>query len=1165
MAVCNINNEEALKSLSRVVGTLMRRKADVSENFTLKDIALEVYNIVLKNSKDEVLALGYAELTPRYFMQFVIVEPKLKQFQKDFIQDANDYNLLNSATTIESIKDYLNLLPPKSDGLTKEVVGNLEQVKTETEFQVYEDVRPETIRATTWEERAISKLNEKDPSMAFYSGFLNMLEANPALITRYPGINSPIMITTMHGSQIAMKHRYPRHQRSEADNTASVEIKPGVEKLFDSNPELANAVYEALGFKGNINLESNLKNTGKTEQELIEYLKQKYPEIKLDVTNNPVWKKGDNIFNQTIENEMGEEYWKALYSNKTLSNREEFESVRIPTIKNKYKPDYENVYHGTNVYDLDNEGNLILISSHNFANKTESISLTQIPVVAQDYMLRKKGNIIIKINNKALPSNYTVESAEEIAINGNKPFVVKKGMFEIIEVQTLAEKMKIKYAYEVNQKAEELRSKLTSDLDLLDNFYAEQIDGNNYAEIQEYENDSLREKAPDWYVADEYLDVRAARKAVENIKVTKDFVIKGIAQRILDNIKKTGKEFTSLQEYLPKVNTIYGTPNSPHGSTLIDSLLDSLGLGFFDTYYTEFNTDEEIKKRKLKTKEVADLFEAITKRVVTYEKEALDFFNSDEEKQKRAEQKRIYEENYEYLPKYKEEFDDLPFQRVKDKIVGQANIKAMTVLVDAVNKKADTIPHEYAHHYIAWFRNSSIVQEGIKRFGSEEALVQAIGEQVVIQEGEVYNWWKKFTNWLLDLLSDKQLLQILTDSFLNRQDLNDFTYNQITPQQKQQALQVYSQYLDTGKQDIEGFKEFVGGKQTDSTNQFDRLYNENVIQTITNETGDILYFDKDYNIVDQSKGNPIYFTLRTRENQVSGEVTETELQAIKEDMRWIKSNPGENKIVNPIIDVRPGGPAFTEIFTKLSELALPTRSKIEYSTSKKRMYLNIPKAPSILLYNANIDQPLAEGIASILVNYDNVYAVRNKVQLKNSYDLNYLLRDFVQPYVNLDQEGFKIIKSVDQFGKVVGIEVQVNGKTLDLSNKEDSKKEIVNFLITNKILFKQNFKDLTDLSKLEYKDDRVIVKMDNKIKYEDFIKNYLTTNVQVNKDKKIEFWNPYIVYRPGERVEDIGTMDFGPVSYPTTPPPTSQYVGKQLSLFEVTDEQVEQKKKDCHK
>lgn len=132
-----------------------------------------------------------------------------------------------------------------------------------------------------------------------------------------------------------------------------------------------------------------------------------------------------------------------------------------------------------------------------------------------------------------------------------------------------------------------------------------------------------------------------------------------------------------------------------------------------------------------------------------------------------------------------------------NRIIGQANIKAMTVLVDVVNKKEDTIPHEYAHHYIAWFRNTPIVQEAIKRFGSEEALVQAIGEQVVKQKGEAYNWWKKFTNWILNLLSDKQLLQVLTDSFLNRQDLHDFTYNQPNTQQKQQAIEIYSKYLDT--------------------------------------------------------------------------------------------------------------------------------------------------------------------------------------------------------------------------------------------------------------------------------------------------------------------------------------------------------------------------------
>lgn len=154
----------------------------------------------------------------------------------------------------------------------------------------------------------------------------------------------------------------------------------------------------------------------------------------------------------------------------------------------------------------------------------------------------------------------------------------------------------------------------------------------------------------------------------------------------------------------------------------------------------------------------------------------------------------------EVIDEYGNSWLELPINHVRDlqnimlqkneanQIIGQANIKAMTVLVDAVNKKADTIPHEYAHHYIAWFRDTSIVQEGIKRFGSEEALVQAIGEQVIKQKGEAYNWWKKFTNWILNLLSDRQLLQVLTDSFLNRQNLNDFIYNNSQTEKQYQKV-----------------------------------------------------------------------------------------------------------------------------------------------------------------------------------------------------------------------------------------------------------------------------------------------------------------------------------------------------------------------------------------
>lgn len=113
-----------------------------------------------------------------------------------------------------------------------------------------------------------------------------------------------------------------------------------------------------------------------------------------------------------------------------------------------------------------------------------------------------------------------------------------------------------------------------------------------------------------------------------------------------------------------------------------------------------------------------------------------------------------------------------------NQIIGQANIKAMSVLIDAINQKQDTLPHEYAHHYIAWYRDTPIVQKAIEKWGSEEALVQSIGEQVIKQKGEAYDWWNKFVKWImnrfnsLSKLQKEELTQILTDAFLNREDLN---------------------------------------------------------------------------------------------------------------------------------------------------------------------------------------------------------------------------------------------------------------------------------------------------------------------------------------------------------------------------------------------------------
>ena len=49
----------------------------------------------------------------------------------------------------------------------------------------------------------------------------------------------------------------------------------------------------------------------------------------------------------------------------------------------------------------------------------------------------------------------------------------------------------------------------------------------------------------------------------------------------------------------------------------------------------------------------------------------------------------------------------------------------------------------------------------------------------------------------------------------------------ITPQQKQQALQAYSQYVEqTGKQDIEGFKDFVNKEKIISFDSITEFTND---------------------------------------------------------------------------------------------------------------------------------------------------------------------------------------------------------------------------------------------------------------------------------------------------------------------------------------------------
>lgn len=157
--------------------------------------------------------------------------------------------------------------------------------------------------------------------------------------------------------------------------------------------------------------------------------------------------------------------------------------------------------------------------------------------------------------------------------------------------------------------------------------------------------------------------------------------------------------------------------------------------------------------------------------------------------------------------------------------VGQMDLDALEALIHFSESGMDTIPHEYAHYYVALFRDSNLVKEGIRVFGSEEALVQAIGERTVQMDGKVRNWWQKFLDFVKKALNKhkyykQSLLNELTDSFVSRRDIGEqakvsgVRYQQPTQDNTEQQAPKSIQEVRSILKDMENNTVFDGTSHT---------------------------------------------------------------------------------------------------------------------------------------------------------------------------------------------------------------------------------------------------------------------------------------------------------------------------------------------------------------
>lgn len=784
----------------------------------------------------------------------------------------------------------------------------------------------------------------------------------------------------------ATGNRQKLEQQLNSKTFDALDITPiqGKRELLVFEPEQIHILGSKQDIKGFKEFVNKLSFDKELAQKIQDKLQRLYPEIKLNITNNPIWEKGDNVFNQEEYNNQVNYRLKAteiLLSDKAkqvfdkgkknnwsldkiltelaipkeqkqllldlgITDREQLAlelasnysyTVEINTAKMqdksktqdniftinnnnyelKYKPETGNKYFKNNQEISEDE---FIKANNEYINSSPTQYYSNLTVNEDFY----KNNPDWEYKEQRLTTPLIIPSikghaqfAENNDIGWFRAWYNKKtGEVHVLEVQSdLFQKGRDKSMLVKVSKSTEIPIDKFTYNDEFSDFKTTFVkkDGKWYDE--DYQKYPLTEQV----VVDGYNNFTSKSRDVLNQPSSNQFLqllnkdnnwVTFFVKSIIQDSAKKGYE----KVLFPRLDTIIQVESQNRFKTYAEAEAhyknEKWKLEDEELRKTLKEYQEELEHRKIAKKDTKEIEQAIInqkERIRSHQPTLLNTANFYEyelanrlddivggNKNNRA--KGIWALN-QITDEYGNTWNEVNINQVRDlaevllqrneanQIIGQANIKAMTVLIDAINQKQDTLPHEYAHHYIAWFRNTPIVQEAIKKWGSEEALVQSIGEQVVKQKGEAYNWWNNFVKWImnqfnsLSKLQKEELTQILTDAFLTRQDLGS-------------------------KQDIEGFKEFV---KNISENTKGSLSDRNLLQD--HNDFDNIVLDYDGTLVDTNSAiqkelgitpKEYYFSdFKATEEQVKKVTLNSKLTSLgKELLNLVKSgklNP--NKII----------------------------------------------------------------------------------------------------------------------------------------------------------------------------------------------------------------------------------------------------------------------------
>jgi tRNA nucleotidyltransferase (CCA-adding enzyme) len=346
---------------------------------------------------------------------------------------------------------------------------------------------------------------------------------------------------------------------------------------------------------------------------------------------------------------------------------------------------------------------------------------------------------------------------------------------------------------------------------------------------------------------------------------------------------------------------------------------------------------------------------------------------------------------------YNDRSVDTREQIINNVILGRAELNAMRILIDSTSMRMDTLPHEYAHFYIHWYRNTKIVKEAIKKWGSEEALVQAIGEQAVRQEGEAWDWWKRFSAWVmkmfskLNLLTKQELMLILTDAFLQNINLEEFEST-----------------ITSGKKDRKKENIVVkNNSENDKQKNIDIVVNKKIAEesaeelepvNIEIESIDNLSLLDEVNVdsqkvddADKQKEEPTEEQTEEAKEGVAVEQTEQKSeQPTQEEQEPEQKEQEEGEVVEIVLEpeekISP-----TELVSRLKDLVKEEKNRVEImkiienmETYGTRDLLALGK--SIYRIFKDVDQKLAPKVLNLAIQLDlNQYTNRRHIEAYGDY------------------------------------------------------------------------------------------------------------------------------------------------------------------------------------